>query len=69
MVYASSGEPMLEVIEDSRYEQSDFVNRQYAARPYYESDAEDIHIEILVRVAITLTLTLTLIGGNSQRFV
>ena len=33
---------MWQVIEDSRCDASDFTNRQYAARPYYESDAEEV---------------------------
>jgi len=42
-LYSNLGNKMLEVLEDSREEQSKFYNAQLAHRGYTESDAEEIH--------------------------
>jgi len=42
-LYTNAGNPILEMLEDSRVEQSKFYNAQMAYRGYTESDAEEIH--------------------------
>ena len=43
ILYTNSGAPILQVINDSRWDQADFINRQYSTRGYYESEAEEVH--------------------------
>ena len=42
-LYSNLGNEMLEVLEDTREDQSKFYNAQLAHRGYTESDAEEIH--------------------------